>query len=63
MTYGNETAYFPNSYNYVNEVEVNENTQALIDVFKTLTDMVNEADQITTTWMPVTKRMPKQKLT
>lgn len=46
MTYGNETAYFPNSYNYVNEVEVNENTQALIDVFKTLTDMVNEADQI-----------------
>ena len=22
MTYGNETAYFPNSYNYVNEVEV-----------------------------------------
>ena len=23
MTYGNETAYFPNSYNYVNEVEVN----------------------------------------
>ena len=46
MTYGNETAYFPNSYNYVNEVEVNENTQALIDVFKTLTDLVNEADQI-----------------
>ena len=46
MTYGNETAYFPNSYNYVNEVEVNENTQALIDVFKTRTDMVNEADQI-----------------
>ena len=46
MTYGNETAYFPNSYNYVNEEEVNENTQALIDVFKTLTDMVNEADQI-----------------
>ena len=46
MTYGNETAYFPNSYNYVNEVEVNENTQALIDVFKTLSDLVNEADQI-----------------
>ena len=46
MTYGNETAYFPNSYNYVNEVEANENTQNLIDTFVTLTDMVNAADQI-----------------
>ena len=46
MTYGNESAYFPNSYNYINEVEANENTQNLIDTFVTLTEMVDAADSI-----------------
>ena len=46
MTYGNDSAYFPNSYNYINEVEANENTQNLIDTFVTLTEMVNAADSI-----------------
>ncbi len=46
MTYGNDSAYFPNSYNYINEVEANENTQNLIDTFVTLTEMVDAADSI-----------------
>ena len=45
-TYGNDNAYFSASYNYINEVEANENTQNLIDTFVTFTEMVEAADAI-----------------
>ncbi len=45
-TYGNYNAYFSASYNYINEVEANENTQNLIDTFVTFTEMVEAADAI-----------------
>ncbi len=45
-TYGEDGAYYSNSYSYINTVEENENTKELIDTYKTFTQMVNDANAI-----------------
>ena len=47
MTYGNETAYYSENYNYINEVEETEATKALIDTYKEFTALVDAANAIT----------------
>lgn len=48
MVYGDENAYLAANYLNINQVPENENTKQLLDEFKTFTEMVKEADKITT---------------
>ena len=46
---GDDGAYYANSYSYINTVEENENTKELLDTYRTFTEMVNKANEITDT--------------
>lgn len=48
MVYNDENAYLAANYLNINQVPATESTQALIDAFTTFTEMVKEADAITT---------------